>query len=189
MVYATDGDDGAGRADPDRHPDLARVTGEMRAAWREEQDAAAADAAAQWRHTRGLTDWLRDRMHAGDLVGIAVLARRFEGRVEEVGPDLVALRCESGRVEIQLNAAIPTAFELVEHATKGGTRSSVRRTFRAALLARDTQADLIVATVLQPAGIAGAVLVGRDFITVVAASGTETVVPVAQVAWVAPARP
>jgi hypothetical protein len=188
MAYATDGDDD-GSADPERHPDLTRVAGEMRAAWREEQDAATADAAAHWRHGRALTDWLRDRMHAGDLVGVTALARRFDGRVEEVGPDLLALRCEHGRVEIQLNAAIPVAFELVEHATKGGTRSSVRRTFRDALLARDAQADLIVATVSQPEGVAGTVLVGRDFVCVVAASGTETVVPVAQVGWVAPARP
>ena len=189
MAYATDGDEGAGRADPERHPDLTRVAGEMRAAWREEQEAATADAAAHWRHTRGLNDWLRDRMHAGDVVVVTVPARRFEGRIEEVGPDLVALRCAHGLVEIQLNVAIPTAFELVEHATKGGTRSSMHRTFRDALLARDTQADVIVATVLQPAGVAGTILVGRDVVTVVEAAGTETVVPLAQVAWVAPSRP
>jgi hypothetical protein len=184
MAFATDGGDRAGRADPVEHPDLARVAGEMRAEWRAEQDAAAADAAAHWRHTRTLTDWLCDRMHAGDVVGASVLDRRFVGRVEEVGLDVVALRGSFGRVEIHVADATPVAFELVEHATRGGTRSSRRRAFRDVLMARDAQADITVATALHPSGIRGTLLVGRDFVTVVAGMGIETVVPIAQVAWV-----
>jgi hypothetical protein len=184
MAFATDGGDRAGRADPVEHPDLARVAGEMRAEWRAEQDAAAADAAAHWRHTRTLTDWLYDRMHAGDVVGASVLDRRFVGRVEEVGLDVVALRGSFGRVEIHVADATPVAFELVEHATRGGTRSSRRRAFRDVLMARDAQADITVATALHPSGIRGTLLVGRDFVTVVAGMGIETVVPIAQVAWV-----
>jgi hypothetical protein len=186
MAFATDGDDRARRADSVHHPDLVRVAGDMRAEWRAEQDAAAADAAAHWRHTRTLTDWLRDRMHAGDVVGARVSDRRFVGRVEEVGFDVVALRGSFGRVEIHLAAAIPVAFELVEHATRGGIRSPARRAFRDVLVGRDAQRDITVATVLHPSGIRGSLLVGRDFVTVVAATGIETVVPIAQVAWIAP---
>jgi len=186
MAFATDGDDRAGRADSMQHPDLARVAGEMRAEWRAEQEAATADAVAHWRHTRTLVDWLRDRMHAGDVVGARVLEQQFAGRVEEVGPDLVGLRTRQRRVEIHLDAAIPIAFELVEHATEGGARSPNRRAFRDALVARDAQADVTVATPLCPAGVSGTLLVGRDFVTVVEPSGLETVVPIAQIAWVAP---
>jgi hypothetical protein len=188
MVRATDGEDRAGGAHPHEHPDLARVAGEMRAEWREEHDAAAADAAAHWRHTRGLADWLCDRMHAGDLVAATVVEQRFVGRVEEVGPDLTALRCASGRVEIHVDAAIPVSFELVEHATAGGTRSMARRGFRDALVARDAQTAVTVATLQHPLGIEGVPFVGRDFVTVVASTGIETVVPIAQVAWVSAAR-
>jgi len=186
MAFATDGDDNARRTDPVQHPDLARVAGEMRAEWRAEQDAAAADAAEHWRHTRTLTDWLCDRMHAGDLVGAVVSAPRFVGRVEEVGLDLVALRGALGRVEIHLDRGLPVAFELVEHATRGGMRSPRQRTFRDALVARESQPDVTVGTVLHPSGLRGTLLVGRDIVTVVAASGVDTVVPLAQVAWVAP---
>jgi hypothetical protein len=189
MAFATDGDDRARGANPDRHPDLAGVAGEMRATWRAEQDAAAADAVAHWRHMRTLADWLRDRMHAGDLIGAGVREQRFVGRVEEVGPDLVALRGTFGRVEIHVDAAIPVAFELVDHATRGGTRSPGPRTFRDALVARDAQPDVTVATALHPSGLRGTLLVGRDFVSVVEASGVETVVPIAQVAWVTPGGP
>jgi hypothetical protein len=186
MAFATDGDDRARRADPVQHPDLAGVAGEMRAEWRAEQDAAEADAAAHWRHMRTLTDWLRDRMHAGDVVGAGVREHRFVGRVEEVGPDLVALRGTFGRVEIHVDAAVPVAFELVEHATRGGTRCPSPRTFRDALVARDAQPDVTVATALHPSGVRGTLLAGRDFVSVVAASGVETVVPIAQISWVTP---
>jgi len=186
MAFATEGDDRAACADLVQHADLDRIAGEMRAAWRAEQDAATADAAAHWRHTRTLADWLCDRMHAGDIVGARVLEQRFVGTVEEVGPDLVALRGADGRVEIHLDVAIPVAFELVEHATAGGTRSPHRRGFRDALMARDAQPEVTVASTLHPDGIRGTLLVGRDFVTVAAAFGVETVIPIAQVAWVTP---
>ena len=54
-------------------------------------------------------------------------------------------------------------------------------------MARDAQPDITVATVLHPSGVRGTLLVGRDFVTVVAGTGIETVVPIAQVAWLAPA--
>ena len=185
MVRPTEGNEPGEQPD---HPDLTGVAGEMRAEWRAEQDAAAADAAAQWRHGRSLTEWLRDRMHAGDRIAVMVTAQPFVGIVEEVGADLLALRCAFGRVEIHVGAGIPISFEIVEHAKEGGTRGALRREFRDALLARDAQAGVSVGTRQHPDGIEGTLLVGRDFVTIVTRAGTETVVPIAHVAWVTVAR-
>jgi hypothetical protein len=178
MTVPTDGND---------HPDLTGVAGEMRAEWRAEQDAATADAAAQWRHGRGLSDWLLDRMHAGDRIAARVGDHTFAGLVDEVGDDLLALRCTFGRVEINLGCTAPISFALVEHATKGGMRGTARRGFRDALLARDAQPAVSVGTVQHPDGIAGSLFVSRDYVTVVA-NDVETIIPIAYVVWVAPER-
>jgi len=183
MVRPTDGNEPSEQSD---HPDLTGIAGEMRAEWRAEQDVAAADAAAQWRHSRGVEDWLRDRMHAGDRVAVVVATREFVGVIEEVGADLVALRCASGRVEIHVCAQIPIAFEIVEHARSGGTRAGACREFRDAMLARDEQPGIRVGTAHHPEGIDGQLLVARDFVTIVRRSGAETIIPIAQVAWAAP---
>jgi sarcosine oxidase delta subunit len=186
MSAPTDGNDHTGHSD---HPDLTGVAGEMRAAWRAEQEAATADAAEQWRHGRGLADWLCERMHAGDQIAVTVAVQSFAGLVEEVGDDLLGLRCVFGRVEIHVGAGIAISFELVEHATRGGTRATSRRAFRDALLARDAQAGVRVGTLQQPEGIDGTLRVSRDFVAVVTRAGTETLVPIDQVAWVTTARP
>ena len=191
MVRPRDGHEPSEQPDrPDHadHPDLTGVAGEMRAQWRAEQEAAAADAAAQWRYGRGTVDWLCDRMHAGDRVAATVGTRPFVGLVEEVGDDLVALRSASGRIEIHVGPGIPISFELVEHATEGGTRGAARRGFRDALLARDGQAGVRVGTLARPEGIDGTLLVGRDCVAVRTTSGTETIVPIAHVGWVTAAR-
>jgi hypothetical protein len=185
MSAPTDGNDHTEHSD---HPDLTGVAGVMRAEWRAEQEAATADAAEQWRHGRSLADWLCERMHAGDRIAVTVAEQLFVGLVEEVGDDLLALRCTFGRVEIHVCAGIPISFELVEHATQGGTRSASRRGFRDALVARDAQAGVKVATLQRPDGIDGTLLVSRDFVAVVTRAGTETLVPIAQVAWVRAAR-
>ena len=185
MTAPTDGTDHTEYSD---HPDLTGVAGAMRAEWRAEQEAATADAAAQWRHGRGLPDWLCERMHAGDRIAVTVAEQSFVGLLEEVGDDLLALRCAFGRVEIHVCAGIPISFELVEHATQGGTRAASRRGFRDALLARDAQAGVRVGTLQQPDGIDGTLLVSRDFVTIATATGGETVVPLAHVAWVTPVR-
>ena len=184
MTPPTDGNE----RDHRDHPDLTAIAGEMRAEWRAGQESATADAAAQWRHNRTLADWLRERMHAGDEIAVTLAAARFVGFVEEVGDDLVAVRCPSGRVEIHVCAGIPIAVEVVEHATDGGTRALARRGFRDALVARDAQTGVSVGTLARPDGIDGSLLVGRDFVTVVARDGTETIVPIDHVAWVAPVR-
>src|ERR1700760_699479 len=115
---------GDGPADgPPDHPDLSGLAAEMRAAWRAEQAAAAADAAEQFRHARSLADWFRERMHAGDRVAVTVAARTLTGRLEDVGDDFVALRRDGagGLVEINTGAVVPVSCSVVEHATHGGT--------------------------------------------------------------------
>jgi hypothetical protein len=184
MLDPTDGTERAGQSD---HPDLIGIAGEMRAEWRAEQEAAAADAAAQWRYRRGIVDWLIDRMHAGDRIAVAVGGQRFDGLVDEVGEDLVALRCAFGRVEVQVCSGIAISFELVERATKGGTRGAARRRFSDALLARDGQAGVRVGGPQRPDGIDGTLRVGRDYVSVESTSGAETVILLSQIAWVAPA--
>lgn len=171
------------------HPDLTAIAGEMRAEWRAEQEAAAADAAAQWRHGRVLADWLRDRMHAGDRVAATIATRSFVGLVEEVGADLLALRGAAGRVEIHVCAGIPISFELVEHATEGGMRAVRSRGFRDALLARDEQSGLRIGAVQHPDGIDGTLLLSRDFVVIVSPRGAETIIPIAQLAWVTAVPP
>ncbi len=185
MVWPTDGDEHAEHAG---HPDLTGVAGEMRAEWRAEQEAAAADAAAQWRHSRGLGDWLCDRMHAGDRIAVTAAVQQFVGLVEEVGDDLLALRCSFGRVELHLCAGIPISFEVVEHAPSGGMRSLARRRFHDALLARDAQSGVTVGTLQRPDGIDGTLLVSSDFVSIVTPGGAETIVPIAHLAWVTAAR-
>jgi hypothetical protein len=184
MIGPTDGNAESLHGD---HPDLTGIAGEMRAEWRAEQESAAADAAAQWRHARTLNDWLRARMHAGDRIAVTVASQFFVGLVDEVGDGLLALRCGFGRVEIQLHDSIPMSIALVEHATEGGHRASGGSSFHAALVARDAQ-PVSIGTVLQPEGIDGTVLVGRDFVSIVSQGGVETVVAIAQVTWVTAAR-
>ncbi len=188
MSVPTDGNDDSRFDDsslPD-HPDLSGVAGEMRAEWRDEQASATADAAAQLRHSRNLNDWLRDRMHAGDRIGVVLGARTFVGLVEEVGDDLLSVRCGSDLVEIHVCASVPISFELVEHATKGGTRGGFSRSFRDALRNRDGRAGIRVGTRQVPGGIDGTLLLGADFVSVASSDGVETIVPMAHVSWVAP---
>jgi hypothetical protein len=166
------------------HPDLSGVAGEMRAVWRAEQEDAAADAAAVWRHSRTLVDWLAERMHAGDRVAVTVTGRRFTGLVEEAGPDLIGLRCAFGRVDVHVVAGSTLVIEIDEKARSGGGRGATDRTFHGALAARDAQRDVTVGTLHDDQGLDGTLYVGRDFVSIVAVAGAETVVPYENVTYV-----
>ena len=188
MAFPTDGNAESDQPQSVDHPDLTGIAGEMRAEWRAEQEAAAADAAAQWRYGRTLADWFRARMHAGDRIAVTVASQPFVGLVDEVGDDLLALRCGFGRVEIHVSVGIPISIDLVEHATQGGRRAPNGRTFHDALVARDAQVGVSVGTLQQPEGVDGTLLVGRDFVSLMTRSNVESVVPIAQIAWVTAAR-
>jgi hypothetical protein len=167
---------------------LGEVGGQMREEWRAEQESAAADAASQWRHSRKLTDWLTERMHAGDRVAIISGAQRFTGAVEETSDDLVALLGMFGRVDIHVAPGLPLSISLEEAAHEGGQRAKSSRSFHDVLLERDGRDDLSVGTSQEHEGLDGTLHVGADFVSVITRMGFETVVPLAFVTWVAPRR-
>lgn len=170
------------------HPDLTPVAAGMRADWRADTEAATDDAAAVWRHGRSLEDWLHERMHAGDRIAVTVGDQRFAGWVQETGDDLIALRAVFGRVDIHLVPGLALYIELYDHATAGGERADSRRRFHDALLLRDGSNDVTVGTIHDPEGLDGTLYVGRDFVSVVAKLGAETVVPLDCVTWVSARR-
>jgi hypothetical protein len=167
---------------------LAEVGGQMRAEWVAEQEVATQDAAAAWRHSRCLSDWLTERMHAGDRIAVTVLSTRYAGTVEESSEDLIALRGVFGRVDIHVSHGIPIFIEIVDRVTEGGERAPHNRSFHEALIARDGRDDLSIGTLHEPDGLDGTLFVGKDFISVVTKLGVETVVPIQYVTWVAPRR-
>jgi hypothetical protein len=170
------------------NPDLGPVAAGMREAWRAETEAATADAATQWRQSRTLHDWLTERQHAGDRIALTLHDQRFAGTVCQLGPDLIALQCVWGRVDIHLTPGLPMFIELVDHATHGGERHPERLSFHDALYARDGQANITVGTVHEPEGLDGTLYVGRDFVSVVAKLGAETLVPLQYVTWCSATR-
>jgi hypothetical protein len=173
---------------PEQPPDLAGLTGEMRAEWRAEQADAAADAAEQWRHGRRLADWLTERMHAGDRIAVTIEGARFSGLVAEIGPDLIGLQCVFGRVDVHLIEGASVFIEINDKAHSGGARATSSRTFREAMYARDGAPDVTVGTLHDAEGLDGALFVGHDFVSVVARLGAETVVPMHSVTWVSVRR-
>src|SRR3954470_17869360 len=97
----------------------------------------AGDATAEWRHGRRMTDWLGERMKAGDRVAVTVAGTRFAGTVEETSADLIALRAVFGRVDIHVATGVPTHVQLDERVTEGGEPPSSSRSFREVLLELD----------------------------------------------------
>ena len=174
----------SGSGDLSRHPDLGGLGASMRSEWAAEQNDAAADAREQWQHNQTLRDWLTDAMHAGDRLAVTVLDQRFTGTVEELGADLLGLRCIFGRVDIHLALGITLQIELVDHPASGGHRGSTEATFAGVLTARDPLVDTSVGTLHVPEGLDGIMSSGRDFVRVKARAGAETIVPIEQIAWV-----
>jgi hypothetical protein len=167
---------------------LSDVAGAMRAEWRAEQEQATADAAAQWRQSRTLTDWFEARMNAGDRIEVTVGGQRFAGFVEEVGPDLLGLRCAFGRVDIHIVPGVALLIDIADKATTGGTSARAHRSFYDALRARDGHPDSTVGTLHDPEGLDGALWVGADFASIVARHGKESVVPNDSILWVSARR-
>ena len=148
----------------------------------------AGDTAAQWRHGRRMTDWLDERMKNGDRVAVTVAGSRFAGLVEETSPDLIALRAVFGRVDIHVAPGVPMHIQLDERFPDGGAQPSANRSFREVLLELDGRDDLTLGVLHDSQGLDGSIFVGDDFVSVVTRMGGETVVPLDQVAWIAPRR-
>jgi hypothetical protein len=166
------------------HPDLARVGATMRSEWRDDTEQATRDALERWRRSRTIVDWFVERMNTGDVVAVTCGPQRFTGTVEEVGPDLAALRTTFGRIDVHLAATAAMQFEIVAHATAGGRRASMHRAFRDLVIAREDADVVTVGTSTAPAGLEGRVLAARDFVRVVTAD-RELVVRTADVSWIA----
>ena len=160
----------------------------MRSEWAAEQHDATADAQENWHRRQTFRDWLVDAMHAGDRLAITIVDQRFSGTVDEIGDDLLGLRCIFGRVDLHLVAGIPMHIELVDHPSSGGHRGRTDVAFAETLAARDPNADTSVGTVFHPEGLDGLLTAGRDFVISRARAGAVTVIPLAQVAWVSARR-
>ncbi|HEX5096997.1 MAG TPA: hypothetical protein VFX21_13315 [Acidimicrobiia bacterium] len=172
------------------HPDLAGASAAMREEWRAEQDAAAADAAEQWRHRRTLADRFVEHMHAGDRVAVTVGGHRVTGIPEEAGADLVALRTVFGRVELHIAPGIPLTYEIYEPSAASGGRGNAIAggQFRNALLHHEHDTEVSVGTLTEPDGLDGRIEVGVDHVKVIARAGRETVVTLDTITWVSPRR-
>jgi hypothetical protein len=170
--------------DLSRHPDLAGIGASMRSEWAAEQHDAIADAQEQWEHNQTFRGWLTDAMHAGDRLAVTILDQRFTGTVEEVGADVLGMRCIFGRVDIHVALGIALQVELVDHPPSGGHRGNTDATFAGVVGARDPQVDTSVGTLFTPEGLDGLVTPGADFVRVKARAGAETVVPMEQIAWI-----
>jgi hypothetical protein len=174
----------------DEHPDLQNVGASMRDEWRTEQEAATQDAAEAFQHRRSLSDLLTEHMHRGDRLALTVAGYRITGSVEEVGPDLVALRTLFGRVDVHRSPTIPLYFEVFERATEGGSRGSdaAGGSFHRALELREREEDCTVGTLFDADGYDGKIRVGADFVTIVARAGAETTIPIPLVSWISARR-
>jgi hypothetical protein len=171
--------------DLSEHPDLAATGAAMRAAWREEQEAATRDAAEDWQHRQTLADRLRAHMHRGDGLTVTVLGRRLVGFVEEVGEDVLALRTASGRIDVHVAPSIAFEYAVTSPAREGGHRGTdaVGGSFRAALLVREQDARALLGTIADPDGRAGHLRVGGDHV-VLTTPDTELAVPFTSIGWV-----
>jgi hypothetical protein len=172
------------------HPDLGATGASMREQWRAEQEAAMKDAVESRAHRLTLQDRFREHMHRGDRIAVTVAGRRIAGVPEEIGADLLAVRTLLARVDIHLCPTIPFWYELVEKSPQGGHRGSdsAGGTFQGALLVREQDAHATIGTIFDADGIDGKLVVGTDHVVIVARTGKETTVPIAQVSWVAPTR-
>ena len=148
----------------------------------------AGDATAQWRHSRRMTDWLGERMKNGDRVAVTVAGSRFAGVVEETSADLIALRAVFGRVDIHVAPGVLMHIQLDEPVPDAGKTATASRSFREVLLELDGRDDLTLGVLHDSQGLDGSIFVGGDFVSVVTRMGGETVVPLEQVAWIAPRR-
>ena len=178
-----------------RHPDLAGAGAALRAEWREEEEEWMRAAAQHWAHGRDIHDVTRDLMHRGDTVEAIAAGRSFTGLVTFVGDDVMEVRTATGRVDVRLTVGdrrgpvAPLVLRVIEKARSGGGRPApAATTMRARLLERESAAQrVVIGSPLLPEEVRGHVGVGRDHVTV-RGDSPDTVLPLAWISWVTPAR-
>ena len=171
------------------NPDVAATATSMREEWRAEQEAASADALEAWRHERSWRDIAIESVHRGDPVVVTLANVRFFGMVEAVGPDLLAVRSVSGRVDIHVCEGVPLVLQIGERVKEGGARESVSQgDFRSALLAREQAREVTLGSPLYEEPVDGRLVVGADHVCLIGRGGAETYFPFWSVSYVMPRR-
>jgi hypothetical protein len=171
------------------NPDVRATAAAMREEWRADQEAATLEAVEDWRHQRTLCDIAREIVHRGDPIVAMMPHIRFQGDVEAVGPDLLAIRTMSGRVDLHLRDGVPLVLQVGERVREGGTREAVADgDFRGSLLARERFGEVTLGCTMYDEPIDGKLVVGTDHVCIVGRGGGETFFPLWTVAYVMPRR-
>lgn len=121
------------------HPDLVGVARRGRREYEEEAAEAERDTEQLRRRRRGIVDVCFEWMSRGDLVGIGIGARIFNGRLVAAVNDLVSLETETSRVVINLNSVRFVRSEQVG-AFPGTTGERSVSSFRAELGRHEVEA-------------------------------------------------
>jgi hypothetical protein len=159
----------------------------MREEWRAEQETASADALDAWRHERTWRDIAIESVHRGDPVIVTMPNVRFQGMVEAVGPDLLAVKTMSGRVDVHVCDGLPIVMQIGERVKEGGSRETVGEgDFRSALLSREQLREVTLGSPLFPEPLYGRLVVGADHVCVIGRGGAETYFPFWAVSYVMP---
>ncbi len=170
---------------------LTSAAAAARQEWREEQEAATAEAAEAYQHSRTVADLLNESMRRGDRVAVSVGPHRGVGQIVEVAADLVAVRnLGSGRIDFQLRAEMPWQLVVQEQAVSQPAGDELPSgSFRARLLDREAAGgEATIGSVLSAEPIDGRLVVGTDHVRVIGRGGGETLVPVSALAFVGPRR-
>jgi hypothetical protein len=171
------------------HPDARATTTALREEWRAEQEVQHTEAVEEWRHRRTLRDMALETVHRGDPVVVLFEHVRFHGDVEAVGPDLLAVKTVSGRVDVHLHDSVPLLLQVGERVREGGAREVAGDgDFRSALLARERAAEVTLGTTFHVEPYDGRLVVGADHVCLVGRGGGETYFPLWTVAYVMPRR-
>jgi hypothetical protein len=170
--------------DPLARASLGDAAAAARAEWRADEEAWTRAAVEQWRHNRTIRDVLRDAMHRGDRVELALPAITFAGRVIAVGDDVVVVETIDGVVDVNVTEHVPLVVRVLERAHAGGTRGEPVTTLRArALELEGATCDARIGCCAAPTVFDGHVQVGRDHLVVTERDGTSVVLALTAVAW------
>jgi hypothetical protein len=178
---------------PDELPDdlagdLSGTAAAMREEWRADEEDLGRDAAEAWAHGRTLVDELVGRMHRGDTLAFDVAGHTFIGPVTYVGADYASVITAGGPVDVRtMTAGIPAPLvvRVVARARSGGLRPEpASPSLRARLYELEMEgAPVVVGSTLLGDEVAGDLRVAADHVAVTT-SITETMVPIAWVAYV-----
>jgi hypothetical protein len=169
------------------NPDARAAASSMREEWRAEQETASADALDAWRHERSWRDIAIESVHRGDPVIVTLPNVRFNGMVEAVGPDLLAVRTVSGRVDVHVCDGVLVVLQIGERMKEGGAREAVGEgDFRSALLAREQSGEVTLGSPVLAEPLYGRLVVGADHVCLIGRGGAETYFPFWSVSYVMP---